>query len=89
MRTVWWDEGRVRLINQQRLPGALVYVTCEDYHRVATAITTMEIRGAPAIGVAAALALALAAHHSTAPSRVALLAELTAAAAALKGTRPT
>ncbi len=89
MRTVWWDEGQVRLINQQRLPDALVHVTCEDYHRVATAITTLEIRGAPAIGVAAALALALAAYHSRAASRAALLAELTAAAAVLKGTRPT
>jgi len=89
MRTVWWDAGTVRLINQQKLPEEVVYVACEDYHRVADAITTLEIRGAPAIGVAAALALASAAYHSHAPSRRALLTALTEAAAVLTATRPT
>jgi methylthioribose-1-phosphate isomerase len=89
MRTVWWEEGKVILINQKKLPEEVVYVECEDYHRVAESIKTLEIRGAPAIGVAAAMALALAAYKSNATSRQALRKELTEAAEVIKATRPT
>ena len=89
MRTVWWEKGKVILINQKKLPEEVVYVECEDYHRVAESIKTLEIRGAPAIGVAAAMALALAVHKSCATSRYALDKELTEAADVIKATRPT
>jgi len=52
-RTIEWVDGRVRLINQLKLPHELKYVETSDWRRVAKAIRRMEIRGAPAIGVAA------------------------------------
>jgi methylthioribose-1-phosphate isomerase len=89
MRTVRWEKGKVILINQKKLPEEVVYVVCEDYHRVAESIKTLEIRGAPAIGVAAAMALALAAYKSNATSRHALNEKLTEAAEVIRATRPT
>ena len=47
------------MIDQRRLPRETVFVTCHDYREVADAIRTMVIRGAPAIGVAAAMGMAL------------------------------
>jgi methylthioribose-1-phosphate isomerase len=55
---VWTNEGVV-MIDQRRLPKEEVYVTCRDYQEVADAIRSMVIRGAPAIGVAAAMGIAL------------------------------
>ena len=55
---VWTDDGVV-MIDQTRLPKEEVYVTCRDYVEVAEAIRSMVIRGAPAIGVAAAMGVAL------------------------------
>jgi methylthioribose-1-phosphate isomerase len=90
MRTVEWDDkGAVRMIDQRRLPLDLIVVEYDDYRDVASAIREMVIRGAPAIGAAAAFAIALAAYHSRATSRAALLAELQTAAEALRATRPT
>ena len=54
----WTDEG-VRFLDQTKLPTEEVYVTCKDYEEVATAIRDMIVRGAPAIGVAAAMGVAL------------------------------
>lgn len=57
--TIQWDENRVIMIDQRRLPEEEVYAECKDYDQVAEAIEKMIIRGAPAIGVAAAFGLAL------------------------------
>lgn len=57
--TIEWDEGKVILIDQRKLPVEEVYVECRDYDQVAEAIEKMIIRGAPAIGVAAAFGVAL------------------------------
>ena len=57
--TIKWDRDRVIMIDQRKLPGEEIYVECKDYHRVAEAIEKMIIRGAPAIGVAAAFGVAL------------------------------
>ncbi len=57
--TIWWKNGRVVLIDQRKLPHREVYAVCKDYERVAEAIETLAIRGAPAIGVAAAYGVAL------------------------------
>lgn len=89
MKTIWWEEGKVVLINQQKLPTSLEYIECTDYRRVATAIKTLEIRGAPAIGVAAAMGIALAAHQSQATSPTQLLKDVDVAAHAIRSTRPT
>ena len=60
-RTVYWEDGRVVLIDQTRLPLAVEYVALDDHRKVAAAIVDMIVRGAPAIGVTAAYGLALAA----------------------------
>jgi methylthioribose-1-phosphate isomerase len=57
--TIEWVEDKVVMIDQRRLPGEEVYVECRDYESVAEAIEKMVIRGAPAIGVAAAFGVAL------------------------------
>ena len=88
-RTIEWVEGRVRFIDQLKLPHKLEYVETEDWRRVAEAIKRMEIRGAPAIGVAAAFAMALAATHSRTFSLEGCLRELEECAEVLRSTRPT
>jgi methylthioribose-1-phosphate isomerase len=64
MRTVWWQEGAhsvaVRMIDQSLLPEQVVYLTLTDEQQVAEAITTLKVRGAPAIGITAAFGMALA-----------------------------
>lgn len=59
IKTLEWTSQGVRLIDQTRLPTEEVYVTCATHQEVATAIRDMVVRGAPAIGVAAAMGLAL------------------------------
>jgi len=59
IETIQWTESGVVMIDQRKLPGQEVYLTCRDYREVAEAIRLMVIRGAPAIGVAAAMGVAL------------------------------
>jgi methylthioribose-1-phosphate isomerase len=89
MRTVWWENGEVRLIDQLRLPQEVVVCSCRGADEVAEAIRSMKLRGAPAIGVAAAYGVVLAAAASTAGTVSALLGEIETAAALLRSTRPT
>ena len=89
MRTIWWEKGSVFLINQTQLPTKLEYIKCDDVQRVAQAIKCLEIRGAPAIGVAAAMGLALTASKSRANSVDILNGELETSAKLLQMTRPT
>ena len=56
--TVEWKNGAVRLLDQSRLPEAVEFLDCQDYHEVAEAIRSLKVRGAPAIGVTAALGVA-------------------------------
>src|SRR5688572_16874734 len=69
MRTVEWHEGKVRMIDQRVLPWDLALLDYEDYHEVARAITDMVVRGAPAIGAAAAFGMALAAMQAPTTDR--------------------
>jgi methylthioribose-1-phosphate isomerase len=91
MRTVFWDDDRqiFKMIDQRQLPFELVIAEYEDYHEVARAITEMVVRGAPAIGAAAAFGMALAARQSQATDRMALLRDLETAAQILNAARPT
>ena len=89
MRTIWWDNGQVMMIDQRVLPLELTIVSYNDYRAVAQAITGMVIRGAPAIGAAGGFAMALAARQSDATSRDALLADLVQAKLVLDAARPT
>jgi methylthioribose-1-phosphate isomerase len=86
--TVAWEDGAVVLIDQRRLPGEQVFVRCRDHHEVAAAIKDMVVRGAPAIGVTAALGLALGVRTSRSEG-AALKAEWSDMCAVLAATRPT
>ena len=66
VKTIEWKNDRVIMLDQRLLPHREVYRVCRDYNQVATAIRAMVIRGAPAIGVAAAMGVALGALE-TAP----------------------
>lgn len=89
MRTVDWHEGRVRMIDQKQIPWKLEQVEFSTYQQVAGAITDMTVRGAPAIGAAAAFGLALAARESQATTLPGLLEDLQQAAEVLRAARPT
>jgi len=86
--TVEWKDGEVVLIDQRRLPAELVMLRCRDHRQVAAAIKDMAIRGAPAIGVAAALGIALGVR-GTAAEGAALRAEFDGICRDLASTRPT
>ncbi|MDF0667329.1 MAG: S-methyl-5-thioribose-1-phosphate isomerase [Nitrospira sp.] len=60
--TVEWKDGAVRLLDQSRLPEVVEFLDCRDYLTVAEAIRTLKVRGAPAIGVTAAMGVALGTH---------------------------
>ncbi|KAF0107926.1 MAG: methylthioribose-1-phosphate isomerase [Anaerolineaceae bacterium] len=89
MRTVFWEDNALKMIDQRRLPGSLEIAVCRTHVETAEAIRSMTVRGAPAIGVTAAFGLALAANGSRARSAAALLADLETAAQILKVSRPT
>jgi len=91
MRTVEWNysTSKFQMIDQRLLPGEYKVAIFDDYGDVAQAITDMVVRGAPAIGAAAAFGLALAAQQSTASNSEALRADLITASDYLKEARPT
>lgn len=87
--TVCWEDGVVRMIDQRIIPDRFEVLTLRDYREVADGIRTMAVRGAPAIGVSAALGLALAARQALAGPGEAFWPALREAAQVLRGTRPT
>ncbi len=89
MRTVFWENNELKMIDQRILPARFEIVSYRSHKDVAQAITDMVVRGAPAIGAAAAFGLALAGYESASTSTAGLLADLGAAAAVLKASRPT
>lgn len=89
MRSVEWHDERVRMIDQRLLPAELRLVEFERCRQVSEAIRSMVIRGAPAIGAAAAFGMVLAARQSQAQDRAELLADLREAADLLRAARPT
>ena len=76
VETLRWRDGRLELIDQRLLPGRLEYLSCSSAAEVAVAIRSMAVRGAPAIGCAAAFGVALEAqrerHREPAQFRVAM-----------------
>ncbi len=88
-KTVGWDECRLRLLDQNELPFRETYIETSNYLKVAEAIKDLSVRGIPAIGVAAAYGMVLAARRSRATDTQLLMRELEEAAAVLGDTRPT
>ncbi len=89
MRTVEYRDGVVAMVDQRKLPLAYEVVEYRDPREVAQAIREMVVRGAPAIGAAAAFGMALAARRSRAGTVQGLLADLEQAAEVLRAARPT
>lgn len=89
IKTVEWTDAGVRFIDQTKLPTEETYVTCKTYEEVADAIRTMIVRGAPAIGVAAAMGVALGVRDSKAEDLAALKRDLNHICDVLAATRPT
>jgi methylthioribose-1-phosphate isomerase len=89
IKTLEWTPEGVRFIDQTRLPAEETYVTCRDYSEVGEAIRTMVVRGAPAIGVAAAMGIALGIQQSKAGDMRALRADFDQIAKTMAETRPT
>ncbi|HYB40953.1 MAG TPA: S-methyl-5-thioribose-1-phosphate isomerase [Candidatus Methylomirabilis sp.] len=86
---VRWDRERLVLLDQTRLPLDEVERVCVSWEEVAEAIRSLAVRGAPAIGVAAAFGVVLAARRSGAEDAAGLLADLEEASKGLAATRPT
>jgi methylthioribose-1-phosphate isomerase len=89
IRTIEWTDDGVRMIDQRLLPTREVYNTYRDYKDLAEAIRSMVIRGAPAIGVAAAMGIALGVQTARANSVTELDAQFQEMCAVLTATRPT
>ena len=89
MRTVFWENNELKMIDQRILPARFEVLSYRGHKEVAHAITDMVVRGAPAIGAAAAFGLALAGYESASTSTDGLIADLKASAAVLKASRPT
>ena len=89
VKTIEWTENGVVLIDQRLLPLREEYRVCRTYEEVAEAIRTMVVRGAPAIGVAAAMGIALGVLQSKAASIPSLEAEFRQICETLAATRPT
>jgi methylthioribose-1-phosphate isomerase len=89
IKTLEWTDAGVRLIDQTKLPTEETYVTCKSYEEVANAIRTMIVRGAPAIGVAAAMGVALGVRDSQAKDHAELQRDFDHICEVLAATRPT
>ena len=87
--TLEWTSEGVRFIDQTKLPLEEAYVLATTYSQVADVIVTMVVRGAPAIGVSAAMGIALGAKKTTAQSTAKFAPEFVEICALLAGTRPT
>jgi len=89
IQTLEWTEFGVRFIDQTKLPTEETYVTCKTHQQVADVIRDMVVRGAPAIGVAAAMGIALGVKNSKAVSVAELKPEFDQICDVMGKTRPT
>jgi methylthioribose-1-phosphate isomerase len=89
LKAIEWVSGKVRIIDQTLLPREEAYIELSDYHDMVSAIKEMRIRGAPAIGIAAAYGMALGAQGIETESKEEFLAKLRSISETLAATRPT
>ncbi|MBI4687960.1 MAG: S-methyl-5-thioribose-1-phosphate isomerase [Nitrospirae bacterium] len=88
-KPIEWVNGKVRMLDQSRLPVKVSYITCNDYQKVAEGIKKLWIRGAPAIGIAAAMGVALGAQKIKAKNFDEFMRRLEPVFSAILSTRPT
>lgn len=89
VKTIGWVNGKVRMLDQSRLPGSVSYIICNDYRKVAEGIKRLWIRGAPAIGIAAVMGVALGAQKIKAKSFDEFYKALQPIFSTILSTRPT
>ncbi|HCG76919.1 TPA: S-methyl-5-thioribose-1-phosphate isomerase [bacterium] len=89
IKTIDWGEGKIRIIDQTQLPAKLVYRDLSTLKQVGEAISSLKVRGAPAIGLAAALGVALQMNSSPAKNYLAFKKEVKKAIKYLSARRPT
>src|SRR6059058_399101 len=89
VKTIEWTEEGVKMIDQRKLPTVEEYPIFKTYRDIAAAIRSMVIRGAPAIGVAAAMGVALGVRDSKAKNSAELREDFKQITDMLAGTRPT
>jgi methylthioribose-1-phosphate isomerase len=89
VKTIYWSDNTVFMLDQSKLPFEIVYIPCEDYRTVADGIKKLWIRGAPAIGIAAAMGIALAARDIRVESRKEFMKQLEPAFDTMLKARPT
>src|SRR6185295_18227963 len=87
--TIEWQTDAIVMVDQRKLPGQEIYVRCKTAVEVARAIKTMVIRGAPAIGVAAAMGIALGMNRSKAQGTKQFAVEFNKLCDLMAATRPT
>jgi methylthioribose-1-phosphate isomerase len=88
-RTIEWLDDKLRILDQSKLPGEQIFIDLANYHDVVLAIKEMMVRGAPAIGVAAAYGIALGASGIKAANKDEFLAQLNQVMQAFAASRPT
>ena len=89
MKTIEWLGNKLRIIDQTKLPETTAFVELFDYHQVVAAIKEMKVRGAPAIGVAAAYGIALGAQNIKAQNKAEFLSQFAEILHAFSAARPT
>ncbi len=89
VKTIEWKRGRVVMLDQSRLPGEVRFIECTDYRAVAEGIRKLRIRGAPAIGIAAAMGIALGAQDIRARNFDEFVGKLEPVFHLMLSTRPT
>jgi len=88
-RAIEWLDGRLRILDQSRLPREQIFADLDNYHDVVLAIKEMKVRGAPAIGVAAAYGIALGASNIETANKDEFLAQLNQVIQTFTASRPT
>ncbi|MCX6009432.1 MAG: S-methyl-5-thioribose-1-phosphate isomerase [Chloroflexi bacterium] len=89
MKPIEWLGNKLKIIDQTRLPGKVAFVELRDYAEVAAAIKDMKVRGAPAIGVAAAYGIALGARNIKAENKAKFLSQFDQIMQTFAAARPT
>jgi len=89
VKTIEWADGKVVMLDQSKLPIEVAYIECENYLKVAEGIKKLWIRGAPAIGIATAMGIALAAQEINADNYDSFIRRLEPVFETLLATRPT
>jgi len=89
INTIWWKKGKVYILDQTKLPHKEEVIKCKNYQRIALCIERMSIRGAPAIGIASAMGLALGARSIKDRTKNGFFKKLEAIANRFLHTRPT